>query len=188
MFSPFCPLPLKEPIVWTNSFHLCRALVTCCNKLCSGYVDPNDLSAYTACRSIPFDKTPGVCPIGIVEVVHRILGKANMRVVKFNLIDFVCPLQYCIELKAGCEVAFHFMSQTFECNITDAILLVDASNAFNSLNHSTILLNIEAIFPALPPILINRYHLPSTLYINSYSIPSQEETIQGDPFLWPCME
>ena len=56
---------------------------------------------------------------------------------------------FCAGLKTGYKAAFHSMSQTFECNTTQAILFVDASNIFNSLNHSTTLLNMEAIFLAL---------------------------------------
>ena len=40
------------------------------------YIDPKSLSAYTACRLIPFNKNPGVRLIGIEEVVRRIIGKA----------------------------------------------------------------------------------------------------------------
>ena len=40
------------------------------------YVDPAGLTAFTACRLIALDKCPGVRPIGVGEVVRRIVGKA----------------------------------------------------------------------------------------------------------------
>ena len=40
------------------------------------------LEAYTACRLIPLDKNPGVRPIGVGEVLRRIVGKAFISVIK----------------------------------------------------------------------------------------------------------
>ena len=38
-----------------------------------------NLEAYTACRLIPLDENPGVKPIGVGEVLRRIIGKAIPR-------------------------------------------------------------------------------------------------------------
>ena len=43
--------------------------------LATEYLDPNTLEAFVACRLIPLDKSPGVCPIGIGEISRRIVGK-----------------------------------------------------------------------------------------------------------------
>ena len=42
--------------------------------LATEYLDPNTLEAFVACRLVPLDKNPGVCPIGIGEVTRRIVG------------------------------------------------------------------------------------------------------------------
>ena len=51
----------------------------------------------------------------------------------------------------------HAVRSFFEQEVTEAILLVDASNAFNSLNRSSALHNIRCLCPSLATILINTY-------------------------------
>ena len=41
--------------------------------------DPQLLEAYIACRLIPLDKDPGIRPIGIGQVLRRIIGKSIGR-------------------------------------------------------------------------------------------------------------
>ena len=45
-------------------------LATLARLLATGYLDPNTLEAFVACRLIPLDKNPGVRPIGIGEVTR----------------------------------------------------------------------------------------------------------------------
>ena len=40
-------------------------LATLARRLATQYLDPNTLEAFIACRLIPLDKNPGVCPISI---------------------------------------------------------------------------------------------------------------------------
>ena len=44
-------------------------------KLATETLDPLTLEAYVSCRLIPLDKNPGVRPIGVGEVLCRIVGK-----------------------------------------------------------------------------------------------------------------
>ena len=48
---------------------------------------------------------------------------------------------------------------------TEAILLVDASNAFNNLNRQVALANISVNCPAILPLLANTYHQPTFLFV-----------------------
>ena len=64
----------------------------------------------------------------------------------------------------------------------EGALLVDASNAFNSLNRQAALHNISALCPALSTILQNTYQAPPKLIISGHGeIASSEGTTQGDP-------
>ena len=48
--------------------------------------------------------------------------------------ESVGPLQAADGAKGGAEAAIHAMRTIFEDKNTDAVILVDVSNAFNSLN------------------------------------------------------
>ena len=51
---------------------------------------------------------------------------------------------------AGCEAAIYAMRTIFEEENTEAILLIYAANAFNSINRNVFLHNINIIYPAIP--------------------------------------
>ena len=70
----------------------------------------------------------------------------------------------------------------YEDGKTDAILLVDASNAFNSLNRQSLLHNISYLYPAIAILVKNCYSTPSRLFIvEGTEITSREGITQGDP-------
>ena len=52
------------------------------------------------------------------------------------MIDASESLQVCVGHKSENEAAINAMREIFESNDTDAALLIDASNAFNSLNRA----------------------------------------------------
>ena len=114
--------------------------------------------------------------------MQRIIGKAVMIIVKYDLQDSVGSIQLCAGQDAGCEAAVHTMEQVFADEDTEAIILVDASNAFNCLNRQVTLLNCETIYHALSHILINTYrNNNSQLFVDGHYILSKEGTRQGDP-------
>ena len=59
-------------------------------------------------------------------------------------------------------------------------MLVDTTNAFNTLNWEVALRNILHLFPSLGCVLINTYRDGAQLCIDGESIASAEETSQGD--------
>ena len=73
-------------------------------------------------------------PIGIGEVLQRIIGKAILSVIKPEILSSAGNIQLCAGQAGGCEAAVHAMSDIFEEEETNALLLVDADNAFNLLN------------------------------------------------------
>ena len=66
-------------------------------------------------------------------------------------------------------------------NETEAVILIDATNAFNALNRETALRNIRHLCPPLSKILINTYRNDIQLFIDGETLLSQEGTTQGDP-------
>ena len=72
--------------------------------------------------------------------------------------------------------------QIFEDANTQAVLLVNASNAFNNLNRQTALRNIHLNCPSIAKALINTYRSDTQLFVDGVTFLSQEI-----PSLWPCM-
>ena len=139
-----------------------------------------------SCRLIALDKRPGVRPIGVCEVAHRIVAKTILKVVGNDIEDACGYLQKCSGLPAGLEAAVHAMQQMYEDNSSEGVLLVDAKNAFNNLNRTAALHNIGNICLALGTILQNCYQAPSWLFVSGGGeLSSAEGTTQGDPLSMP---
>ena len=163
------------------SDQLCDALAACARRVAGTYIDPSSLVAYTACRLIPLDKHPGVRPIGIGEVMRRIIGKAILQLLRNEILDAAGSLQLCAGQDCGIEAAIHAMREVFNDSTTEAVLLADATNAFNSLNREAALRNVQHLCPSLAPVVINTYRQPANLYVGGETISSEEGTTQGDP-------
>ena len=166
-----------------SSDDLCTALAYMGRKLCTKEEDPASLEAFLACRLIPLDKNPGLRPIGVGEVLRRIIGKTITAVTKEEIMTSVGSLQVCAGHEAGCEALIHAMKNIFENEQSaEAVLLVDASNAFNSLNRKLFLHNVKVICPVIATFVINCYTSDSRLFITGGGeIKSREGTTQGDP-------
>ena len=157
-------------------------------RLCREYTDPKCLVELIACRLIPFDKDPGsenlkIRPIGIGEILRRIIGKSIMMFLKPDTADAAGPLQTCAGLSGGADAAIHAMREIFESGDTEALLLVDAENAFNCLNREASLKNMNTICPEFSKYLVNTYRQSSRLYLNDSNgsfILSKEGSTQGD--------
>ena len=73
----------------SSSVNLCESLAKLCRRLCRENVDPKSISTLVACRLIPLDKNPGIRPIGIGEVLRRILGKAVTSFIKQDIFNYL---------------------------------------------------------------------------------------------------
>jgi hypothetical protein len=119
------------------------------------------------------------------EVLRRIVGKLLVGVIKEDIVSAAGPLQTCTGLRAGIEAAIHAMRKKYENENTEAILLVDAENAFNNLNREAALLNIKQLCPPFYRYLQNTYQQPAKLIIAGEQksheiIYSDEGCTQGD--------
>ena len=129
------------------------ALLT--RRLSTTVFDPSLLEALVSCRLVPLDKKPGVRPIGVGETLRRIMGKAVSWVLKEEIKTAAGPLQTCASHGAGAEAAIHGMREIYERDDTEAVLLIDASNAFNRLNRAAALHNVQVLCPSLAKYIIN---------------------------------
>ena len=88
--------------------------------------------------------------------------------------------QLCLGQKSGIDYAIHTLRDQNSKTSADAVLLIGAENAFNSLNRKLALKNIENTCPSFLTATKNSY--PSKLFVNKKkTIYSQEGTTQGDP-------
>ena len=148
-----------------SSINLCESIATLTRRLCTEFVDPLTIEPILASRLIPLDKGNGeVRLIGVGEVIRRIIGKCVTRVVKQDVINASGAMQVCAGQKSGGEAAIHAMRNIFEADETNAALLVDASNAFNSLNRAAALNNIRVLCPLIATYVINTYRAPAHLF------------------------
>ena len=138
------------------------------------------LAPLLACRRIALDKCSGVRPIGVCEVARRIISMTILFVIKSDIQEMTDSSQLCANQIAGMEAAVHSMRSIFDEKETEAILLLDASNAFNCLNRKYSLLNIRQLCPAISTVLINTYRDSTDLFLGSDTILSEEGTTQGD--------
>ena len=101
-------------------------------------------------------------PIGVGEVIRRIVGKAILSVIGYDIQKAAGAIQLCPGQQVGCESAVHDMKEMFANPDTKGILkemfvnpdtkdilLVDANDAFNNLNRNAALLNIKSICPSI---------------------------------------
>ena len=97
----------------SSSNDLCNALAALTRHLCTEFVDPSSL--------IPLDKNPGVRSIGECETVRRIIGKAVISTLEFEIQSVAGAMQLCAGQKAGCEAAIHSMCSIFANPNTDGV-------------------------------------------------------------------
>ena len=162
--------------------NLCDAIAKLAQQICVTQINPAHFKELFASRLIPLYKCPGVRPIGI-EVLRRIIGKCVMKTLKVDVEESVGNIQTCGGQQAGIEAAIHAMQEIYNKNESEALLLVDATNAFNSFNRQVALKNVKILCPNIAQYTENTYKQPSPLYIaggNGEFISSEEGTTQGD--------
>lgn len=133
---------------------------------------------------IALDKNPGARLIGVGEVVRCIIAKAVLSIIGTDIQQAAGPLQLCAEHTSGIELVIHYMNSVFADERSEGTLLVDASNAFNSLNCAVALQNIQHLCPVFSTVLISTYQSPAALFVDGDVLHSNEGTTQG--ILWQC--
>jgi len=99
------------------------------------------------------------------EVPRRIIAKAILHTVGKDIEEAAGPLQVCAGQDGSCEAAVHAMRSIFQHADTEGCLLVDASNAFNSLNRKAALYSVSILCPPLSPVLIHTYRAPVRMIV-----------------------
>ena len=112
----------------------------------------------------------------------QIAGKVVMHIVKEDAKDAAGSFQVCAGQEAGSEASIHAIYDVYLQDGTKAVLLVDADNAFNSINRKAMLHNISISCTLIATFIANCYMEPARLFaVGNHEIKSREGTTQGDP-------
>ena len=160
---------------------LCTSLASVAIRISTSYVYPSSIAPLLACRLIALNKHPGVCPIGTGDKACIIITKAVLSITKPDIQDASGCQQMCDGQISGIEGVVHRAHQAFDSAECEATVLIDATNAFNSLSCQVALHNIRCLSPPIATILVNSYRAPSKLFVDCDVILSQEGTAQGNP-------
>ena len=82
--------------------------------------------------------------------------------------------------QAGAEAAVHASKEIFADKECEALLLIDASNAFNTLNKQAMMHNISVLGPTLATYVKNIYEIAPRLFVAKDLELKSEGTTQGD--------
>ncbi len=105
------------------------------------------MKPWLVCHLISLKKNPSFRPIGVGDVARRIIAKAIIQYAKEDIQEACGCQQLCGGQVAGIESGVHTTRELFAVDEEQAALLVNASNAFNSLNRQTALHNVRRICP-----------------------------------------
>ena len=88
---------------------LCTTIANLIKKLCVEKDLVNTLETFLSCHLIPLDKNPGLRPIGVGEVLRRIVRKVIVSTLQDDIITSVGSLQICTGQESECDAAVHAM-------------------------------------------------------------------------------
>ena len=105
----------------------------------------------------------------IGETLRRIIGKAICLATCTDVDSFCGADQLCGGIKSGIKEAIHVMNDLYSQHSSTSsdwgVLLVDASNAFNSLNSAALLWNVRILWPRCSRFLFDTYNGQAVLVV-----------------------
>lgn len=93
-------------------------------------------------------------------------------------------VQLCASIKCGVEDAIHTVSDLHNLhNDNHGLIVVNAKNAFNTINRSALLWNVRVLWPRASRFIFNTYHGHFPLIFKGCLVilNSSESVVQGDP-------
>ena len=163
-----------------------EGLVGVVNLLCAGRAPPAILpylcgATLLACNK----KNGGLRPIAVGEVLRRLTSKCVSRAVHTDAIEVLSPLQVGVGIPVGCESIVHsVVSLQEDFSIppeSRCALLVDFSNAFNSVNRACMFQEVRSRIPSMAAWVESCYGSQPLLYFGDHKLFSCCGVQQGDP-------
>ena len=91
------------------------------------------LESLVACRLIPLSENSGLRPIGVGKVLKRISEKVVIMISQRYAMKAADSLKACGRQEAVAEASLHAAHYIFKDHNTEAVVLIDAENAFKQL-------------------------------------------------------
>ena len=172
----FCPSPDRA----NRALIFLTKLV---NLLCAGNVPGGVIPHLCGASLLPCKKkSGGLRPIAVGEVLRRLTSKCAARSVLRKALEFLAPLQLGVGIPAGCDAIVHAVANGLEDPSIPPenrfILLVDFSNAFNSIDHSALFREVRLHTPSISAWMECCYGAQPILH---HTILSSSGVQQGDP-------
>ncbi|BET01737.1 Hypothetical protein NTJ_14553 [Nesidiocoris tenuis] len=166
-----------------SSRALREAVADLTRSLANSIVEWDKIKALLARRGVAIDKKPGIRPIGVGEVLQRLCSKTMAIITGIDLKEECGSDQLCAGAKSGIEGAIHASSKLFEDEEVEGMLLIDATNAFNTISRPLAIWNSRILWPRCSRFLFNTYrgHPKIVFRQSDDEIYSEEGTTQGDP-------
>ncbi len=152
--------------------------------LASGRAPPFILPHLCGATLIPIrKKSGGLRPIAIGETLRRLTSKCLAFSARISARSRFLPSQLGVGVKGGCEAIIHSVSRHFSSAPTDKCwtLLLDFSNAFNSVDRGHMFHEFRKHIPSLSPWMEACYSCQPNLLMGNHSILSCCGVQQGDP-------
>uniref|UniRef100_A0A1X7SS29 Reverse transcriptase domain-containing protein n=1 Tax=Amphimedon queenslandica TaxID=400682 RepID=A0A1X7SS29_AMPQE len=130
-------------------------------------------------------KSGGLRPIAIGEVIRRLVSKCLASFIMPQVRQSLPPHQLGVGVSNGAESLVHslklLLSNPSVPPLSQCCLLLDFSNAFNSIDRSALFREVRSRFPSLSPWLECCYGAQPNLLFGEYTLLSCAGVQQGDP-------
>lgn len=169
----------------TRSQEFIEALTSVCLFAAKGNTPPDVIPYFCGATLIAsLKKSGGVRPIAVGEVLRRLVSKCLMSVILPQAIECLSPLQLGVGIPGGSESIIHAVNLHLSSNNPSSdkpTLLVDFTNAFNSIDRSSMFSSIRQRLPSLSAWFESCYGSAPILYYRDRSLASCSGVQQGDP-------
>ena len=123
-------------------------------------------------------------PIVVGEVLRRLTSKCFSTAVRAEVIRILIPLQVGVGVREGCEAIIHSVARILEREDLDPDsrwILLDFSNAFNSISRECMFEEIRSRIPSLSRWVESCYGAQPILHFGWHTVLSCCGVQQGDP-------
>ena len=149
-----------------NHIHLNQICQLTCQGLYSPFCYPPSLWCPSSCLS---QEEWRLRPIAVGEVLRRLTSKCLSFAVRSAAFAHLAPLQLGVNVKGSCEAVIHSVSQLMSSGQPDQqrVLLLDFTNAFNTINRFSMFEEFRAHIPGLSAWMESCYSGQPFLHLGS---------------------